>query len=55
MLGETVGIFFGARTPENVVSDSPELSQIDLYVRLNAMADEDSFAYFEIYCRKRRS
>ena len=40
MLGETVGIFFGARTPENVVSDSPELSQMDLYVRLNAMADE---------------
>lgn len=40
MLGDTIGIFFGARTPENVVSDSPELSQMDLYVRLNAMADE---------------
>ncbi len=40
MLGETVGIFFGARTPDNMASDNPELSQMDLYVRLNAIADE---------------
>ncbi len=35
-----LGFFFGARLPENARVQSPELSQIEIYVRLNALADE---------------
>jgi len=35
-----LGFFFGARLPDNTPIQAPELSQIEIYVRLNALADE---------------
>lgn len=37
---EYTGIIFGARLPESSSDFSPELSLADIYVRLNALADE---------------
>ncbi|MBT3188857.1 MAG: winged helix-turn-helix transcriptional regulator [Anaerolineae bacterium] len=34
------GIIFGARLPDNAPIHAPELSQAEIYVRLNALADE---------------
>ncbi len=35
------GFFFGARLPDNASIHAPELSQAEIYVRLNALADEN--------------
>jgi DNA-binding transcriptional ArsR family regulator len=35
-----LGFFFGARLPDNASIHAPELSQAEIYVRLNALADE---------------
>jgi ArsR family transcriptional regulator len=36
-----LGLIFGARLPEDTETQSPTLSQAELYVRLNALADEN--------------
>lgn len=37
---QSFGIIFGARLPDNTSIYAPELSQMEIYVRLNALADE---------------
>ncbi|MBT3338141.1 MAG: winged helix-turn-helix transcriptional regulator [Anaerolineae bacterium] len=36
----SLGFIFGARLPDNAPIHAPELSQADIYVRLNALSDE---------------
>lgn len=40
-IGDSLGLIFGARLPEDTETQSPTLSQAELYVRLNALADEN--------------
>ena len=40
IIGDSFGIFFGARLPKNTDVKVPELSQMEIYMRLNALADE---------------
>ena len=37
---DTLGIVFGARLPEGVMMDAPDLSRNEILVRLNALADD---------------
>ena len=39
-IGDKFGIIFGARLPQGVQVDAPELSRTDILVRLNALAEE---------------
>ena len=37
---DRIGFIFGARLPDNIPANVPELSIADIYVRLNALSDE---------------
>lgn len=39
--GDQLWVIFGARIPEGVKVDAPDLSRADIVVRLNALADDD--------------
>lgn len=40
MIGDTLGIVFGARLPKGAMSDIPDLSRTEILVRLSALADD---------------
>jgi DNA-binding transcriptional ArsR family regulator len=50
--GDTLWMFFGARLPEGVAFDAPDLSRAEIVVRLSALADDNRLRILKLISEK---